>query len=660
MWVHRLVDADHTCGGKAVRLGAMARAGLPVPAGFAISGEAFRTIVGTVEAPPAQLGHALDAAATRLATTAVPEMFLEAVDRAVDALGEGDLVVRSSATIEDSEVGSAAGVLTSVIGVHRADLWAAIRAVWTSAVTPLAAAYARHRRVGFDVGVIVQLRAPGELVTIYTRPPGAPAEDVMLRQDARGLARVPRDESSLAIRAARAIGATTGADVEIVGDAVVQARPLVHRTSPARTPPPPAVIASLVRDGRVWTWDVTHNPDPLSTAQTELVELVERAAIAPWSLAVCAGFLYSTPRRARASDIEVEDVASVEARVAAIEERLEHLTRGSESISFETALDRYVAFYAIWTTELSPLVAAVKRRWPPHGGRRPSSVEATLLRAARGELDFADVVARIGVLSPAWDVATPTYAERPEQIALAIERARIATRTREVTPTIDRAIDFAAELSDRDDLWFARAQWLVRAALQSRGDRLGLDGDDVFWLPFDVLATARDHDLDDLRRRASAARTAATRAARWDMPLTIDGATRSVASDLADGSGRDVRPPRDISEDGVLRGSGLGARVTGRVVRVGALAAPVLVGRGDVIVARAITPALAVAVIGCAAIVCETGGLLDHGAALARELGVPCVVGCANAWKLLADGEIVIVDGSRGLVTRAQDPRDRG
>jgi pyruvate,water dikinase len=51
-----------------------------------------------------------------------------------------------------------------------------------------------------------------------------------------------------------------------------------------------------------------------------------------------------------------------------------------------------------------------------------------------------------------------------------------------------------------------------------------------------------------------------------------------------------------------------------------------------------------VIVVGCAAIVSETGGLLDHGAAMARELGIPCVVGCRDAWSRLADGMIVTVE----------------
>ena len=67
---------------------------------------------------------------------------------------------------------------------------------------------------------------------------------------------------------------------------------------------------------------------------------------------------------------------------------------------------------------------------------------------------------------------------------------------------------------------------------------------------------------------------------------------------------------------------------------------------------RAVTPALAVFIAGCAALVSETGGLLDHGAALARELGVPCVVGCTDAWSQLLDGTMVLVDGDAGTVAK--------
>jgi pyruvate kinase len=50
------------------------------------------------------------------------------------------------------------------------------------------------------------------------------------------------------------------------------------------------------------------------------------------------------------------------------------------------------------------------------------------------------------------------------------------------------------------------------------------------------------------------------------------------------------------------------------------------------------------------AIVCEEGGLTSHAAILALEMGIPCVVSATDAMRLLEDGMLITVDGSRGLV----------
>ncbi|HEV7557714.1 MAG TPA: PEP-utilizing enzyme, partial [Kofleriaceae bacterium] len=184
------------------------------------------------------------------------------------------------------------------------------------------------------------------------------------------------------------------------------------------------------------------------------------------------------------------------------------------------------------------------------------------------------------------------------------------------------------DLGERDDLWFARAQLVVRRALLARAAERGLPDDDIFWLPLDDP----DDDVVSARRRASAARNVAMLAGRWQMPVIIDGSRSGVTA----------RVP--------LHGLGIGPRVSGRVVRIDMRGTLPAVGRGDIVVCNAVTPALAVVVIGCAAIVCETGGLLDHGAALARELGITCVVDCHDAWSRLIDGMIVIVDGDAGTV----------
>ena len=50
-------------------------------------------------------------------------------------------------------------------------------------------------------------------------------------------------------------------------------------------------------------------------------------------------------------------------------------------------------------------------------------------------------------------------------------------------------------------------------------------------------------------------------------------------------------------------------------------------------------------------LVIERGGMLSHGAILAREFGLPCVVGVRNATRLIPHGAIVTVDGDHGTCT---------
>ena len=51
-----------------------------------------------------------------------------------------------------------------------------------------------------------------------------------------------------------------------------------------------------------------------------------------------------------------------------------------------------------------------------------------------------------------------------------------------------------------------------------------------------------------------------------------------------------------------------------------------------------------------AAVVSDTGGVLSQCAIVAREHGIPCVVGAHVATRTIADGTLLTVDGSRGTV----------
>ncbi|MCA9593186.1 MAG: hypothetical protein KC776_07740 [Myxococcales bacterium] len=76
---------------------------------------------------------------------------------------------------------------------------------------------------------------------------------------------------------------------------------------------------------------------------------------------------------------------------------------------------------------------------------------------------------------------------------------------------------------------------------------------------------------------------------------------------------------------------------------------------GQVLVMRSLDVGFAPQFVNAAALVAECGGTLSHGAVLARELGVPAVVGVADARTVLEDGDRVRVDGERGVVERVTE-----
>jgi pyruvate,water dikinase len=73
--------------------------------------------------------------------------------------------------------------------------------------------------------------------------------------------------------------------------------------------------------------------------------------------------------------------------------------------------------------------------------------------------------------------------------------------------------------------------------------------------------------------------------------------------------------------------------------------------QGEVLVCDAIQPTMTHLAMLAAAIIERRGGMLIHGAIIAREFGIPCVNGVRDAAALLRDGDAVTVDGYLGIVT---------
>jgi phosphoenolpyruvate synthase/pyruvate phosphate dikinase len=71
---------------------------------------------------------------------------------------------------------------------------------------------------------------------------------------------------------------------------------------------------------------------------------------------------------------------------------------------------------------------------------------------------------------------------------------------------------------------------------------------------------------------------------------------------------------------------------------------------GEILVCPGTDPAWTPLFLVAGGLVMEVGGMMTHGAVVAREYGIPAVVGLAQATSLLKTGQRVRVDGSSGVV----------
>jgi len=116
-------------------------------------------------------------------------------------------------------------------------------------------------------------------------------------------------------------------------------------------------------------------------------------------------------------------------------------------------------------------------------------------------------------------------------------------------------------------------------------------------------------------------------------------------------------PSPESAETVLVRGLGAGPGVaSGPVAILESLAEAGRFRDGDVLVTRMTAPDWVPLMRRAAAIATDSGGMTCHAAIVSRELGIPCVVGTQDATRTLRDGEVVTVDGARGVVIEGRAP----
>ena len=109
-----------------------------------------------------------------------------------------------------------------------------------------------------------------------------------------------------------------------------------------------------------------------------------------------------------------------------------------------------------------------------------------------------------------------------------------------------------------------------------------------------------------------------------------------------------------LSRDGLPEGALIGAGVSGGsvegVAKVITEPAGATIEKGEILIAPFTDPGWTPLFVDAAAVVTEIGGALTHGAVVAREYGIPGVVGVTDATKKIRSGQRVRVDGTDGYV----------
>jgi pyruvate,water dikinase len=186
--------------------------------------------------------------------------------------------------------------------------------------------------------------------------------------------------------------------------------------------------------------------------------------------------------------------------------------------------------------------------------------------------------------------------------------------------------------------------FVYKQALLAEAARLVLDGvlgekEDIFYLSFQELHdVARTHEADRglMRRRREAFRSYQT--------LTPPRVLTSDGEALSGSYHRDDVPA------GALTGLPVSAGTIEGRARVILDMDDADLAVGDILVTTATDPSWTPLFVTVSGLVTEVGGLMTHGAVIAREYGLPAVVGVANATRLIQDGQRVRVHGTDGYV----------
>jgi phosphohistidine swiveling domain-containing protein len=314
-----------------------------------------------------------------------------------------------------------------------------------------------------------------------------------------------------------------------------------------------------------------------------------------------------------------------------------------------------------------------------YGQMVETELVAALNDVAQGRSTMPEFLAEYGFrCAGEVEVSNPSWRERPELVQRLVAKYRSAperadpgtqavarTRAREqaerellgALPSWKRPggrllLKLAATfipLREEGKAALARAFDGARAACAVRGRELVAAGvidnvDDVFYLTMDEIRGAPPAEARDLvaqRRELRAAYEQIDVPDAWvGQPTPVEAATQgdervesvigiAAAHGVAEGPARVLASADDLDD----------------------------LEPDEILVCRTTDPSWASAFHLAAGAVIDIGSTSSHGAIVAREMGLPCVIGTGNGTQLLRTGDLIRVDGSAGVVTVLQEAK---
>ncbi|MFG2059584.1 PEP/pyruvate-binding domain-containing protein [Micromonospora sp. NPDC048930] len=251
------------------------------------------------------------------------------------------------------------------------------------------------------------------------------------------------------------------------------------------------------------------------------------------------------------------------------------------------------------------------------------------------------------------------YRSLAEQRMVAEQRCRAALADRpRLLADFDRLLHVNhsyAVIREEQAREFTLAWPVLRACTARLGRHLADLGaieqyDDIYFCIRHEVNSGIEGDPGQLSTRVAERRALWQRQRRLTAPLTLGRPARLIG-DVIERAVQQARGTTETAEGAIVGHPASAGRATGEVAIVHGPEDFDGFADGQVLVAKATAPAWTPLFARAAAVVTDGGTLAAHASLVAREYGIPAVVGTGDATQRLRPGQLVTVDGTAGTIT---------